>query len=76
MPPLALRTAAPVSAGGGGGFGEERRVCWGRRGRGPEGDQHTSAYTHTHTQFLSSSPTVLQHSEKGFPAHYWFLLFT
>lgn len=57
---LALGQLLSVSAGG---FGdsEERRVCWKKRGRGPAG----ALQTH---QYLSSTPTVLQHSkEKGFP---------
>lgn len=57
---LALGQLLSVSAGGC-RDPEERRVCWKKRGRGPAGALQTR-------QYLSSTPTVLQHSkEKVFP---------
>lgn len=52
---LPLGQLLSVSAGG---FrdSEERRVCWKKRGRGSAG----ALQTH---QFMSSTPTVLQHSK-------------
>lgn len=49
MPPLALRTAAPVSAGGGGFEGGEEGLL----GKKREGSRRGSAHKHIHTHSFS-----------------------
>lgn len=52
MPPLALRTAAPVSAGGGGFEGGEEGLLGKKREGSRRGSAHKRIHTYTHTVSL------------------------